>query len=205
MKTYLFNPFLKIAGAKAFFLGLAFVLLSSLTAGLFYGRYDGILDMHFVTEKSFISPLLDNLVNISCLTIIFYLNAVILKGFRTRFIDILGTMTLARAPLFLMPLANIGNKFNEIGISLTENTNPNVLNDIVMENIVLLIITGVISIGILVWYVALLWKAYTVSSNVKGATAIISFIIGLLAAEVLSKIIIYQTADVYQYLNQLFL
>jgi hypothetical protein len=36
--------------------------------------------------------------------------------------------------------------------------------------------------------VALMYKAYTVSCNIKGSKAIITFIISLIGAEVLSKV-----------------
>jgi len=42
----------------------------------------------------------------------------------------------------------------------------------------------------LIWMIALMYRAYAVSCNVKGAKAIITFIVGLVIAEVLSKLAI---------------
>ena len=44
------------------------------------------------------------------------------------------------------------------------------------------------SFALLCWTVVLMYKAYSVSCNIKGAKAIVSFIIGLIIAEVLSKV-----------------
>ena len=41
-----------------------------------------------------------------------------------------------------------------------------------------------------VWMVALMYRAYAVSCNIKGAKAIITFIVSLIGAEVLSKAVI---------------
>lgn len=45
-------------------------------------------------------------------------------------------------------------------------------------------------LALLVWIVALMWKSYSVSCNVRGGKAVASFVLGILIAEALSKVII---------------
>ena len=44
-----------------------------------------------------------------------------------------------------------------------------------------------IAILMIIWMVALMYKAYTVSCNIKGPKAIVTFIVSLIGAEIFSK------------------
>jgi uncharacterized protein (DUF697 family) len=44
---------------------------------------------------------------------------------------------------------------------------------------------------LLVWMIVLMYKAYSVSCNVRGPKAILSFIAALILAEILSKLAIH--------------
>ncbi len=188
----LFNPFVQIAGSKSLIFGLLFLLLSSTLAAFFNTRFDGILDAHYTKNQSFYLSYLDNLINISVITLIFFgFGSFLTKG-RTRFIDILGTSALARFPLFIIPLFNIQNQSGLIGEKIIQSiTKP---NDIQLTQFewIYLIISGIISLLLIIWYIALLFKAYKISTNLKGANLIVSFILGLVIAEIVSKILIYQ-------------
>lgn len=59
-----------------------------------------------------------------------------------------------------------------------------------VDIVLMLIMTGVILVSI-VWAVALMYRAYAVSCDTSGAKAIVSFIIALIVAEVLSKLAVY--------------
>jgi predicted nuclease of restriction endonuclease-like RecB superfamily len=51
-----------------------------------------------------------------------------------------------------------------------------------------------LTILMLIWMVALMYRAYAVSCNIKGPKAIVTFIIGLIGAEMISKVIILALA-----------
>lgn len=191
MKQLLFNPFTKTAGIKAFAIGMLFLLLSSFLAGLFGARYDGVLDMHLTAKSSFLKALYDNLINVASLTFFFYLFALIFTGTRTRFVDILGTVTLARFPMALIPLTNIGNFNYEMGVKMTEIQNPPHTFPLTITETIFLVLSVLFILLVIVWYVVLLYRAYAVSTNLKGGKMVGSFIVGLLLAEVCSKILIY--------------
>lgn len=188
----LFNPFVQIAGSKSLLIGLLFLLLSSTLAAFFNTRFDGILDAHYTKNQSFYLSYLDNLINISVITLILYgFGSLFTKG-RTRFIDILGTSTLARFPLFIIPLFNIQNQSGLIGEKIIQSiTKP---NDIQLTQFewIYLIISGIASLLLIIWHIVLMFSAYKISTNLKGANLIVSFILGLIIAEIVSKILIYQ-------------
>ena len=52
------------------------------------------------------------------------------------------------------------------------------------------IVANVVIVLTLIWMVTLMYKAYAISCNLKGAKAIGSFIAGLIAAEVVSKLLL---------------
>jgi hypothetical protein len=188
----LFNPFVQIAGSKSLLIGLLFLLLSSTLAAFFNTRFDGVLDAHYTKNQSFYLSYLDNLINISVITLVLYgFGSLFTKG-RTRFIDILGTSTLARFPLFIIPLFNIQNQSGLIGEKIIQSiTKP---NDIQLTQFewIYLIISGIASLLLIIWYIVLMFSAYKISTNLKGANLIVSFILGLIIAEIVSKILIYQ-------------
>ena len=188
----LFNPFVQIAGVKSLLIGFLFLLLSSTLAAFFNTRFDGILDAHYTNNQIFYLSYLDNLINISVITIIFYAFGSILTKGKARFIDIIGTSTLSRFPLFIIPLFNINNKSGLIGEKIIHSiTKPDAIQLTQFEWIYL-IVSGIISLSLIIWFIALQFKAYKISTNLKGAKLIVSFILGLIIAEILSKIIIYQ-------------
>ena len=132
------------------------------------------------------------MINISVITLILYgFGSLFTKG-RTRFIDILGTSTLARFPLFIIPLFNIQNQSGLIGEKIIQSiTKP---NDIQLTQFewIYLIISGIASLLLIIWHIVLMFSAYKISTNLKGANLIVSFILGLIIAEIVSKILIYQ-------------
>jgi hypothetical protein len=50
---------------------------------------------------------------------------------------------------------------------------------------------------LLCWMVALMYRAFSISCNVKGARAVITFVISLLVAEIVSKLVLVKWVLVY--------
>lgn len=188
---YLFNPFLKIAGLQAFLFGLLFLLLSLVLSYFLKGVFDGVIDFHIVESVTVFEVCKCLLIDIVSLVVVFYPLGLILNKGKVRFIDILGTFLYARFPLLILPLTNIGSFQNSIVQKLANSIQNKESIQLGVSEIVFLIAISLVLIAVLVWYIALLYKAYTVSANLKGTKAIISFIGGLIFAEILSKILIY--------------
>ena len=70
--------------------------------------------------------------------------------------------------------------------------NPEMIHQVATSSLMIVIGFGLISILFLVWYIALLFNGFKVASNAKGKTPIVLFILSIILAEVLSKVLIHQ-------------
>lgn len=179
----LINPFIKIAGWQAFFLGLFFVLLSGIIGAYANTAFDGVIDGHLVNHITLEESLLFLLVNIVSIVVVLFITGLIISK-QTRFIDILGTMTLARAPMLL---------FAVFGLFATPLSAEEIMSNpmAIFQNsgFVLFMFLGIV---ILVWFIALMYNGFKVSTGAKGVKLIVGFITGLIVAEIVSKIAINQ-------------
>lgn len=146
---------------------------------------DGPLDMHqsgvITVAVLLIEPTLDWL----CLTIPLYIFGRYLSFSSIRFIDVAGTIALARFPLIfavLIMLFYLPDIKTPQEVLSSLQTNP--------AEIVKLVMLGLAVIPFVIWTIALMYNAYSVSANVKGQKAVWSFIISLVIAEVTSKLML---------------
>ena len=181
--SLIFNPFKRIAGWEAFGIGLVIVVLTTFT-GNFAGIYfDGVIDMHFAETFDSLKSWLMIPVNIISISVIMWLAGItVSKNFR--FIDILGTMTLSRAPFLLIAFASFFVKVPDLSGIMQD---PFVIFDSISFIIIL-----IFTFPIIIWSVTLMYNAYKISTGASGQKLSISFIFGLIIAEIISKIIIYQ-------------
>ena len=181
--SLIFNPFKRIAGWEAFGIGLVIVVLTTFT-GNFAGIYfDGVIDMHFAETFDSLKSWLMIPVNIISISVIMWLAGItVSKNFR--FIDILGTMTLSRAPFLLIAFASLFVKVPDLSGIMQD---PFVIFDSVSFIIIL-----IFTFPIIIWSVTLMYKAYKISTGASGQKLSISFLFGLIIAEIISKVIIYQ-------------
>jgi hypothetical protein len=191
MKILLFKPFEKYSEKTLLLVGILFTLLGSFFAYVFNTRFDGVIDVHIVTNSLPYQALLDNLVNIFCLVLFLYISSKYINK-KTRGIDIINTALVARAPFYLMPFFNINGVIQKASDDVIQFANPELISQISSSNLCILIVFGIIAILFLVWYISLLFNGIKVASNAKGKTPIILFIISLLLAEILSKFLIFQ-------------
>jgi hypothetical protein len=191
MKILLFKPFEKYSEKTLLLVGILFTLLGSFFGYVFNIRFDGVIDVHIVTNSLPYQALLDNLVNIFCLVLFLYISSKYINK-KTRGIDIINTALVARAPFYLMPFFNINGVIQKASDDVIQFANPELISQISSSNLCILIVFGIIAILFLVWYISLLFNGIKVASNAKGKTPIILFIISLLLAEILSKFLIFQ-------------
>lgn len=180
-QNILFNPFIRIAGWQAFAIGFPIAIITSIVAAYSHLAFDGVLDAHSVENIDIKTSLILLFINVVSTVFVMYIAALIISK-QTRFIDILGTMTLARAPLILAALA---------GFLVT----PIVANEIMKNPMIVLSQSGFIPFTILlilasIWMIVLTFNAFKTSTGGKGVKLLLTFVIAILAAEVLSKILI---------------
>lgn len=181
--SLIFNPFKRIAGLEAFGIGLVIVVLTTFT-GNFAGIYfDGVIDMHFAENFYSLKSWLMIPVNIISVSVIMWF-AGLTASKNFRFIDILGTMTLSRAPFLVIALASLFVKVPDLS---------GIMQDpFVIFNSISFIIILIFTFPIIIWSVTLMFNAYKISTGASGQKLTISFIFGFIVAEILSKVIIYQ-------------
>lgn len=191
MKTLLFNPFEKYDENKLIIFGSAFTLVGSYLGYIFQGRFDGVLDLHFPGTVALFEPFIDNAINICILFIVLlalgrYINP------KTRVIDILTTIMIARIPIYLLAFSNYQNYNFELGkkilTSLDLNNPQNGLGIEPSEMFFLALFTG-LTILFMVWFVILLFNGFRVATNSKGINNNLLFAAAIILSEIITKII----------------
>ncbi|MBA3898636.1 MAG: hypothetical protein H0X62_00250 [Bacteroidetes bacterium] len=185
----MFKPFEKVAGFKALYIGLLLILLTGVT-GYFAGlNFDGVLDAHFLkTELSLASHLLEGIINWLSLSVLILISGLIFSGSKFRIIDVFGTQALARWPMVFLAIVAIVVPYETVtqyimwkATGVGEEVFPQTID------IILFALFSIISILVIVWMVVLMYRAYSISCNIKGTKGVISFIVALILAEILSK------------------
>jgi hypothetical protein len=184
MKTWLFNPFKFIAGNKALLLGIGAMLITTIVCLFGKLHLDGVIDVHEGRETQsyfyFIEPLIDWL----CFVVPLYIFARNFSVSSIRFIDVAGTAALARYPMLFVVVLNM--------LFPTHSKDPQkIVNDILGHPVMLLqiILLGLLILPFIIWTVALMYNAYSLSANLKGTKAVWSFVASFIIAEILSKVI----------------
>ncbi|HHU25097.1 MAG TPA: hypothetical protein GXZ56_00505 [Bacteroidales bacterium] len=187
----LWNPFTRVAGWQAFWVGMVIVVASALLAS--YGNllFDGAIDAHFHHYVGIAHSFVVTGISLLSVVAAMYVAALIISR-SVRFIDILGTMTLARAPFLLLAIISPFVSFPSMDLliqdPLTSFGYP-MLMYFVRHPMSLIFI--IISLPVIVWLIALMYNGFKVSTGAKGKKLVVAFIVALLIAEVLSKVCIY--------------
>lgn len=178
---WIYNPFTRLAGWPALGLGLLAAFLMAVIGSYSQVLFDGVVDVHFKTTTltqtlSLVGISLASLVGVFWLT-----GLIVAKPFR--FIDLAGTLTLAKTPFLLMALA---------GFLVTPPDAQTILSNpmVIVQNTGFLGVL-ILSLPVMVWSIVLMHNAYKVSCGLKGSTLTISFIVALFVAEAVSKLLIY--------------
>jgi len=182
MKKWLFNPFIYVAGGKALAAGVAAMAIAAVAGYATSTHFDGVLHM----SPGWHTPLwIFFAEQITCwlsVTIVLFAGAAIFSPSKTRIIDMAGTQALARWPA--IAIAALG-----AGVHIPKALTPEALASAITP---LTIVCLLLTLTFIVWMVALFYNAFRVSTNMKGGKGIAVFVIGLLLADTLSRIILSQ-------------
>ena len=179
--SMLLNPFTRIAGWQAFGLGMIGIILMGIMGSLNGTAFDGVLDMH-MKKITLLQSFEYLLISLTCLVFVMWISGLVIsKSFR--FIDILGTMTLAKFPYIILAIAGFFVEIPDMS---------NIMNDpySVFQNIPFIILLA-LSLPVTIWNIALIYNAFKVSCDISGPKLTVTLIIGLLVAEILSKVLTY--------------
>jgi hypothetical protein len=189
--TLLFNPFFYFAGSKALCLGLAAILLAGLLGALGNTHFDGVLDTHTGAHAPLWFFLVEGIVDWLCMAVVLLALGKVASKTSFRALDVLGTQALARWPTILVGLLMLPGAVRRFGAQLVQllgSSGARPAFNVADAAVFCLVVMA--TIPLVCWMVYLMYKSYSVSCNVKGGKAIGTFIAGLIAAEVLSKLCI---------------
>lgn len=181
---WLYNPFEYIAGWKAFGIGSAILLLTTVIGywghTVFYA-----LEVKAGSNISLGKAFSLQALGLAVTVVLTYLIAFCFAR-RTRFQDMLGTITLAKYPLLLISILSwiLGDKI--ISINAEEIIN----NRLLLSDYIYLFVFAIFSILVLTWEIALLYNAFRVSSNLKKSKCVILFILAMLISEITTILLV---------------
>lgn len=179
---WLFNPFLFWGGRKILWIGLAVIVIHLPIGYFLQARFDGAIDMHIVTSVgSVFRPLLDAIIAWGSTFLCLYLAALTFKS-PIRMIDVAGAAAVARIPILI---SVVPAKIFDPGIQ-----DINDLLNLQGSEMWSLAAVSVILLIFMIWFFVLLFNAYKVNSNLKGWKLITSFIVAVILAEIISKVIL---------------
>ena len=198
LSQWLFNPFRFIAGFKALLLGLVIILLSAFVGSLSNTHFDGVLDIHSGLEAPLWFFFAEVLIDWIYVVVPLFFFGLIVSRSAFRIIDVLGTQALARWPyliaaIVMLPDAN-QRVLTYLMSKLTQAASTSAVSSI---DVLVFVFAMIVIILMVIWTVALTYQAYTVSCNIRGASAIITFVVSLIGAEVLSKIAILRLVSFF--------
>lgn len=191
----LFSPFQRIAGGPALGLGLAAIVVTALIGAPQGLHFDGVLDMHAGMRAPWWVFVGEGLINWISLALMLLAAGRLLSKTAFRSLDLFGTQALARWPTILIALACLApgfHRYTEAIVRSLSSLKPGVVPTLPpggADAFVFILVTVATLAGI-VWMVALMWKSFSHCCNLRGGKAVGAFVVALIAAEVLSKVLI---------------
>lgn len=183
LSQWMFNPFIRIAGTQSLAIGLAFIVAGGLVAAAGGIRFDGLLDAHVGRTFPLWVPVVEGLANWLVITTLLSVAALLFSRSTVRLVDIAGTQAMARAPLLpaaaICTLPWIRSAFDRLASSM----NSDHFTGFPEMGV---IVGGLVMVAGIIWMVALMWKGFSISCNMKGGRAVIIFIVALLIGEAIT-------------------
>lgn len=177
MKKWLFNPFVYVAGWQALGFGLLLMLVTAVIAFFSHTNFDGAIDVHFGAYFPFWVRVVEQLNALLSSVVVFFVAGLILSKSKIRFIDVAGTLALARTPLLFAALIGFVPALHHVNLNHIDSS---------------FLMWSLIGLLFSIWMIALMYNAFIISCNLKGSKAIVGFIVAIILAEVLSKIVLTQ-------------
>lgn len=187
MKTLLYNPFECLSEKRLLIFGTLLLIVAIMAAMLLSIRFDSALDLHMVSETVPLqTALIDLSVSILSMILMLFAAGKIYNG-KTRIIDIVTTVFIARIPFLLITPFNLNQYMGKLGTLILQTDNISALST---NDLILLSTNSILTLLILVWFVVLLWNGFKTATHAKGAKAVVLFVIGIISAEAISKVLL---------------
>lgn len=196
LARWLFNPFLRIAGWTSLVAGLAAITVSGLVAAAAGMRLDGLLEMGFAGTVPAHLPVLEGLIHWISIAAICALIARVFGGGRSvRLLDVAGTLALARAPQVIAALACTHPLIRDslVGTVYVSDEAGSVVEILAVpapSPVAWAIV--VVALACMAWMVVLMWRAFSVTSNIRGWRGVAFFIPAYVGAELLGRFLVFR-------------
>ena len=162
--------------------------MSGLVAAAGGVHFDGLLDFHPGYSVSFWVPVVEGLVNWSVISALLVLVSLFIAPRTVRVVDIAGTQALARFPLLLAALACVPAPVRDGNAELVAAAADGRMATPAAASLV----AGLLVVACAIWMVWLMWKAFAVSCNQRGARAVAIFVAAVIAGELATKFLLIQ-------------
>lgn len=186
----LFKPFAYIAGGRSLLVGLAAIMLAGFLGSLSHTHFDGAIDMHTGRPAATSVFLSEGLVNWLAMSVALFLLGKLVSRADFRALDLIGTQAMARWPTVLAALAALAPPYRRLVSSITTQALQTGGFAAERADVVLGGLPMLVALLTIVWMVALMYHSYSLCCNIRGARAGLSFVAALVAAEIVSKIVI---------------
>lgn len=187
----LFNPFVYIAGWKALWIGVAVILAAGYVGSYSNTHFDGVLDVHSGRGAPQWFFLTAGIIDWLCMGVTFWVIGKIAVKKPFRAIDVFGTQAMARWPAVFTALATLLPAYTRFTHALIKYSRtqkfPDGFNpaDAAVFGAVV-----VVMLLVLFWMVRLMYNSYKISCDPDREKAGRTFVVGLVIAEIVSKVII---------------
>jgi hypothetical protein len=190
MRTLLFDPFQRYSEKKILLFGIPITFFGSFLGWYFNARFDGVIDLHFVKSIFPFQPFFDNLIALFCLNLVLiglgkYFNP------KTRIVDVVAATTIARTPIYLLTIFNVNNSIFNISQRLLLATQAQKIEVIAIADLVIILFFATVSMAAIAWFFIILWNGFKTATNAKGIQKIVVFVIAVIIAEIINKVLIY--------------
>jgi glucan phosphoethanolaminetransferase (alkaline phosphatase superfamily) len=189
MKNLLLNPFEKYSEQKLLPTGILALLIGASVTYMLKCKFIGVLKVTFIDDASIEQSIFDSIIIAGCLTLLLFLAAKYIYT-KTRLIDIIVTVLIGYIPFYLLTLFNIKDTIQITTENLMKHATPELANQLPMDDLIIIIIFGFISIFIIIWFIILLYNGFKTATNAKGNKPKIIFGIAILLADIISRILI---------------
>ncbi len=180
LTTILKNPFASLNERTLLIFGLSSFLVGVLLAHAVQLQIQ-ILRINPLKEVSLLQVTLGHLTIVVVLSLVFYFLGKLIN-IKTRFLDILNTVLIALVPIYLLSLENINNYLRH---QTTETLERIKTGGILTEPPYLLLLTSILSLVVLGYFVYLLFTGFKTATNAKKTWHFITFFVLLLLADFL--------------------
>ncbi|MEC4114724.1 hypothetical protein [Myroides pelagicus] len=190
LKNYVIKPFENVQEKTLLLIGLSAGVVNCYLSTLTYSRSIAILKQATINKNPSLLQTLGDYVITSLIMAIalFLLGRVINK--RTRFIDIINTVLIARIGLDISVVFDINGYMSSIVNQLLKNPqNPELLLQSDPWAMIYLIIVSLVSILMLVLFGYYIYQGFKTATHLKKTSMIIVFVITILAVDTLTRYI----------------